>query len=461
MGGGYTGAAAAVQLDNAADVAITIVDPQAEPGRGVAYATRDPDHRLNGPLDNHLLDPSRPEHLRDWCMRNGVLDRDPGALAANGGIYLRRADFGDYIAATLAERAGRIRHERAVATGLRASGARLEVLTDDGRAIASDAVIVATGNGESNLPQVLREVAPHAALIENPFDAARMQAIPPDARVLLVGSGLTALDAISTLLRRGHRAGLEVLSRHGIRPRGHRARLENASVTSLLARIEGEVPEYARRALERGNVLALCRELQRRIDEVTARGGDWHVPFDELRNAVWRFWPALDPREKRRFLRHLRGFYDAHRFRAPPQNEALARAAERDGRLAFRAGRLRSVRALDDRTLQVAWREPASQDRTRDFDAVINCTGLDPAMGATRNPFLLDLQSQGMVQRDATGMGIAVDAQCRPIGRNGNASPRLRVLGPPTAGALGDPLGVIFIAPQIRRMMPGLLETIR
>jgi len=58
-------------------------------------------------------------------------------------------------------------------------------------------------------------------------------------------------------------------------------------------------------------------------------------------------------------------------------------------------------------------------------------------------------------------MGIAVDAQCRPIGRGGSASPRLRVLGPPTAGALGDPLGVIFIAPQIRRMMPGLLETIR
>jgi hypothetical protein len=33
-------------------------------------------------------------------------------------------------------------------------------------------------------------------------------------------------------------------------------------------------------------------------------------------------------------------------------------------------------------------------------------------------------------------------------------------VGPPTAGSRGDPLGVIFIAPQIRRMVPGLLAEV-
>jgi hypothetical protein len=51
-----------------------------------------------------------------------------------------------------------------------------------------------------------------------------------------------------------------------------------------------------------------------------------------------------------------------------------------------------------------------------------------------------------------------VDARCRPIGTNGLAHPRLRVVGPPTAGTFGDPLGTLFIAPQIARVVPEMLD---
>ena len=54
-----------------------------------------------------------------------------------------------------------------------------------------------------------------------------------------------------------------------------------------------------------------------------------------------------------------------------------------------------------------------------------------------------------------------VDAECRPIGKDGAPSPGLRIVGPPSAGSLGDPLGVPFIAPQIRRMLPGVLAELR
>jgi len=37
----------------------------------------------------------------------------------------------------------------------------------------------------------------------------------------------------------------------------------------------------------------------------------------------------------------------------------------------------------------------------------------------------------------------------------------MRVIGPPTAGAFGDPLGAIFIAAQIRRTLPGMRATLR
>ena len=92
---------------------------------------------------------------------------------------------------------------------------------------------------------------------------------------------------------------------------------------------------------------------------------------------------------------------------------------------------------------------------------VVNCTGLDPSCGAASNPFLADAVAQGFIRVDPTGFGFEVDVQCRPIGRDGAITPRLRVIGPPSAGSLGDPLGVPFIAPQIRRMLPGILAELR
>jgi uncharacterized NAD(P)/FAD-binding protein YdhS len=108
----------------------------------------------------------------------------------------------------------------------------------------------------------------------------------------------------------------------------------------------------------------------------------------------------------------------------------------------------------------MTWRDETQRRNTADFDYVINCTGLDPMFGAGDNPFLSDLMQQGILRADPTGIGFDVDSECRPIGRDGSASARLRVAGPPTAGSRGDPLGVIFIAPHIRRMIPGLLAEI-
>src|SRR5690349_17257085 len=99
VGGGYSGAATAVQLARASGhkVAITIVEPRAELGRGLAYSTLDPDHRLNGPLDNHIVDPNRPDELLDWCSGHSIFERDAQARASNGAIYIRRGDFGAHV----------------------------------------------------------------------------------------------------------------------------------------------------------------------------------------------------------------------------------------------------------------------------------------------------------------------------------------------------------------------------
>lgn len=456
VGGGYSGAAAAVQLARACRdaIAITIVEPRAEPGRGLAYSTLDPDHRLNGPLDNHLVDPNRPDELRRWCGESGAFRDDPEIRAPNGALYVRRGDFGAHVRDVVRATPG-IAHVRALARGLRKVGGAFEVLAGEA-SIPADAVIVATGNGEPAFPGAFSALAGHPALVRDPFDAARVRAIPSASRVLLVGGGLTALDVISTLLRAGHRGGLTALSRHGVRPRPPRDHLPEGSTSGLMDRIDEDMPVYAAAAIARGGIVALVRELRRRIEEAACRGEPWQGPFDELRNSVWRFWPRLSVREKRGFLRHLRIWYDAHRYRTPPQNAAIAARAEREGSLSYPVGRIAWARD-EGRRIAVRWVERAGTAHEERFDAVVNCAGLDPACGGRSNPFLRDLFDQGLIRRDPTGLGFEVDPDCRPVDREGGVTSKLRIVGPPTAGTFGDPLGVPFIAPQIRRMLPALL----
>jgi uncharacterized NAD(P)/FAD-binding protein YdhS len=281
-----------------------------------------------------------------------------------------------------------------------------------------------------------------------------MRALPRGAAVLLVGSGLTALDVVSTLSRAGHAGRVTAISRHGLRPRPPRSRMSESALARILAHIAGEPPGYAQSI---ATAHGLSRALRARIAQTVAAGGEWQVPFDELRDSAWRIWPRLPLAERRRFLRHLRTWYDAHRFRAPPQNDAIAFDAEKAGRLVFRTGHIREARASGERFVDVRWAEAGGRTAEARFAAVVNCSGLDPSGGAATNPFLADLLAQGVLRADPTGLGFEVDAQCRPIGREGRPTPGLRVIGPPSAGSRGDPLGAIFIAPQIRRVLPGLL----
>lgn len=460
VGGGFTGTSVVAQLARAAraPLEITVVEPRASVGPGLAYSADDPDHRLNGSIDSHLLDPMDPAALRRWCERSGALARDPEALAANGAQYIRRRDFGAFLEAGFREAgaSGRhaIAHRRDQATGLRREGGGFRVELASGPALAADFVVIATGNGGVRLPPgVDAGLRDHPAFIANALETARLRAIDRDARVLLVGAGLTALDVLSTLVRRGHRGEVTVLSRHGIRPRPQRTPAAPGAPGKVQG-LDPGVPDFVAALGPQPRVLALARALRRRIRDAVAQGREWQEAFDELRDAVWVVWPRLAAAEKRRFLRLLRPWYDAHRFRAPPQNVALVEPAERSGQVRFRTGRLESLVA-EGEGIRASWRDPSERVRER-FDAAVSCVGLDPAFGAAANPFLAALLRDGVLAPDASGLGFAVDAECRPLDARGRPGDGLRIFGPPTAGACGDPLGVLFIAPQVHRALPGM-----
>ncbi|NIC43765.1 FAD/NAD(P)-binding protein [Aquabacterium sp. A08] len=472
VGGGFTGVSAAVQLVRHAPfpLEITLIESRERVGPGLAYSTSDPDHRLNGPAWIHSVDPTEGAHFLRWCEAQGVFQRDPDAVQASGAAFVRRSEFGRYLEDTLRAHSvwpatgSTIEVLRDTAIDVVSHGQSVKVMTSGGHASPADVVLLATGNAVPRLQRPLDQcLERHPAVIANPLETWRLAGIPVEARVLVIGSGLTALDVLSTLRRQGHQAPVVVLSRRGLRPRAqapHNVPMEQPTGRQLLDRVLNQPPAFITQAPP--TLRAWLKALRVRIREDAALGRSWHVAFDELRDTVWQLWPRLPETQQRRFLGKLRTWYDVHRFRSPPPTEAIVNAALARGQVYLRAARLLSVEPMAGGPGLLVRSRRSSKDEVSEeqFDAVVNCTGLDVAARTAANPLLSALVRSGRLQVDACGVGYSVDANCRAVDANGQAQPSLRVIGPPTLGTFGDPAGAMYIAAQIHRLLPDVWQTL-
>lgn len=469
VGGGFTGAVFAIHLARMAErpLDIAIVEPRSRPGRGVAYDTADPDHRLNAPLAIHFVYPDAPDHLPAWYAERGEPARDPGALCPDGNLYIRRSDFGRYVEEQLrAHFAGNasgstIRHirSRAVAALRTPGGYRLAL--DDGQTLDARLAVLAAGYERPQAPPPFDgAVSGHPCFLADPWDTARIGEIPSDARVLVLGMSQTASDAIAVLLRNGHSGRIEAVARHGLRPRRKPASVVGPP-PDIVERLIRPVSPFTAAHGRQASVLGILRTLRADVRRAEAGGGNWFETFGDLRDSVWEVWPALPPAEKRRFLRHVRVWYDVHRFQLPPQVEAYIAEAETAGQLSFEAAFCVAAESEGD-ALSITLRPRGGGECRREmFDAVVNCTGPGMRPDRSGNPLVRDLVARGYAAPHQVGIGFGVDGACRAIDADGRPDRHLRIVGPLTYGAFADQQGAPFIALRLCKIVPDIVASLR
>lgn len=429
IGGGLSGALVAWHLARQASpeqVSITVIEPRAELGRGLAYSTSDSDHRLNVPATKMTMDTRDPAHYQRWLASPGAPFLPPGAATLAGDIFTPRKVFGQYVAEHLAPLlgAGRVRHARTRAIGAARGSNGYRVQLEDGGNVAADVLVLATSHPAPGLPKELRDLGGHPALIADAYGAGALDAIAAGDSVLIVGSGLTGADVVATLHGKGHRGLIFLMSRHGRRPKGQAPR-------------QGESrADFADAPATRAT--ALLRRIRQAIRADASVGLSWHAALDRVRAQAPAIWHALPLVERARVLRHLRGLWDVHRFRVAPQTQAALDAEERAGRLHPVAGRI--VRAQPQGptiTVDIAQRNGGEVLRV-DVDHVVLATG--PAHGAAIawNPVLADLARQGLISADPLGLGIGTTAEGAVPGSEGT----ILVAGPLARGAVGELMGV-------------------
>ena len=423
VGGGFSGTMLAVQLLRQGDSRVTLIERSGTPGRGLAYGAAHPTHLLNVRAGSMSAYPDDAGHFARWLEARGVAD------AATS--FAPRVVFAEYVQEQLSEAAagGRLETIRADVADLEVTTTGFSIALDDGRRIEADSAALAIGNSPPKPPRMLADAAlPADRFFADPWAEGVADGLGPDDNVLVIGTGLTMVDIVLLLERKGFTGPILAMSRRGLIPRAHAS---------------GPPPE------PRADVpTTVASKLLR---EVRSQGeaGNWRQAIDSLRPVTQGLWQAATPNVRGRFLRHLRPWWDVHRHRIAPEIHARIQAMIDSGQLTVAAGKVASVENRPD-GVAVTWR-PRGADRSEQFTVarIINCTGPEADLRGSADPLLRTLAERGLIRPDPNGIGVDVDRDSRVIVDDGQPVEGLYAVGPITRGAFWEIVAVPDIRGQV------------
>ncbi len=355
---------------------LVLVDPTPRPGTGTAFGTFDPDHLLNVPAAGMSALPEDPGHFVTWRRRTSP-------TTAHQYEFVPRRDYARYLDETLrtalAESAAEVTltHVPQVATTLDPDADGVRVGFADGTSVRGDALVLATG-----LPAPAADWAPESLtaspfFVVDPWAIGALDVVGRDrvgpADVLLVGTGLTAVDVALSLGRSRADRTVHAISRSGRLPYAHAP-----------AMLPPAIPD----AGSWGDTLDEIRvRAEQHLRQVATDGGDWRPGVDGLRFQVASLWGRLSEEDRRRYLAEDAGAWNRVRHRMSPTSGRATAELVDAGRLVLGEGQVGDAEPLERGGLRVTLVDGS----TRDVGWVVNCTGPRTDVRELGNPLLDDL----------------------------------------------------------------------
>ncbi|MDO7867591.1 FAD/NAD(P)-binding protein [Nocardioides jiangxiensis] len=453
LGAGAAGTLTALHLvresgRRSTPVEILLVDPADRWGRGTAFGTTDDQHLLNVPAAGMSALPEDPSHFLHWLQ-----DQQPDAHAFT---FAPRRTYGRYLDEQLTAAARDIlvettvRHVRATVTDVRRDGARVRLGhagSPDG--LLADAVVVAVGlptTGEDWAPPALRD---SPFFVTDPWAPGALDPIRRDrtgpADVLVVGTGLTAVDVLFSLAGTRPDRRLHTVSRSGRLPSRHADRLKPAAIPDISG--WGARLEEIRTAVEQ------------HLTEVAKTTGDWRPALDGLRFRVAELWQRLPEEDRTTFLLRDAAAWNRLRHRIPTESHERLDGLVGSGEIVLGAASVTAVEPLAHGGLRVA----TTDEAVREVGWVVNCTGPRADVRTLGNPVLDDLlrpRLDGALAVTTTaGMGLATRDGRLVDGRGRHDAP-IWTLGALRRGELWESTAVPEIRQQALALAVGVLEAV-
>ncbi|MDY0926944.1 FAD/NAD(P)-binding protein [Pantoea trifolii] len=448
VGGGFSGTALAIHLarTSSSRLLITVVEPRASLGGGVAYSTQEPAHRINVPASRMQLSGEEQGAFDRWYRQQPECSLDSVAHCDDGAVYPQRSLFGRYLAEQFAAAAQAyphisLRHVQASAIAWEGE----QLLLSNGETLQGDVLALAISHPPPSLPRALQPFSTHPALIANPWQHGVMDAIDPQSSVAIIGTGLSMADVVASLGTRQHRGPLIAFSRRGQLSRDN---------------LSGEWPEWTLAPQDASSARLWLRHIRAEVARAAEQDLPWQRVLDQVRVQGQDIWQSLPLREQQRFVRHLRSWWDVHRYRIAPQVSAVIGARRQQGSLKVLAARLSDISKLGNQ-LQITLRTRDGASETHRLDHLIVTTGPGHEALTASQPLLQSLSRQGLIRADQLGFGIDVDSQSRTLNLNGQPNARLFVVGPAARARFGELMGLPQVADHAAAVARHILQELQ
>jgi uncharacterized NAD(P)/FAD-binding protein YdhS len=405
VGGGASGALTAMALARRG-LDVTVFS-NSDLWQGIAYRTTNENHVLNVPAARMSAYADIQDDFISYVLECGFGNsRDDVA-----DVFLPRKLFAQYLASRIAnyELAGLIRVVNGEVTTISEDGRSVSL--SDGTCFESEFVILCVGDGP---PRSLTVEGVWDRIVNDAWKYDDVEQITPNEEVLIVGSGLTAVDVILSLEARGHRGKITAISRRGHLPHHHQP-----------ATCE---PIHGITATTTSGVVRQMREL---VEEVK----DWRCAIDSVRPNTVEIWRKLSVTEQKRFFRHVDSYWNIHRHRmAPNVGHKIENLVARN-QLEVLRGRPDLISGAST-GVEVTLRPQQGRgwDGVRKFGWAVNATGGCDAI-VTQRGLIKNLISEGRVRHHDNGVGLDIDTEGRVRDVNGTVNQSLFVVGPLRRGS--------------------------
>ncbi len=451
IGGGFSGTMAAVNLARLSEspLRVELINDRYPLARGVAYGTTRSEHLLNVAARNMSAVPDYPDHLLDWLRtRSDYRDTPETQLRET---FLPRHIYGDYLANLLLTYLRPIDRYQPTEIRLHAQEAidvipqdedQLHVQLRDGTLLAADRVLLATGNQPPARLPAADDFA-HSAYCSDPWQDWTTRLPETDAPVVILGSGLTMVDAFLTLQKLDWQGPVIVVSKNGRIPQAHFRGIE--------------YPDFLPPHPERLGLQKLVALLEDHCGRLQRSGENPGILVDRLRPFTQRIWQQLSQAEKQEFLQHYASRWNVIRHRiAQPIHQRLTEAIT-EGRVRVVRGTVQELRAAGER-VEVALAERGGRTSVVSGGLVLNCTGPDARFSGTEVPLFRNLLNRGLVRPDELDMGLQVGPDFAAVDAVGERSPFLFAIGPLMRGTLWETTAVPELRGQAMRVAQVLVD---
>lgn len=406
IGGGCSGVLTAINLLRTSSekrLHITLVEKSPQIARGLAYAVPSDRCKLNVPVSGMSAFSDDPENFLRW-MRS----REPTVAAEE---FVSRRFYGEYLAELLDthRQASRhhvleIFHDEVVDLELIGATGTFLITLKQSKSFQVDACILAVGNIERS--QFGNES--DCSIFHSPYLTSSYEGLSNVSQILIVGTGLTAIDCVLEAEARGFRGRYTMLSRHARLPLPHEVVPTSVDLQSHLPHIDEDVS---------------LRSLVRTIHSQARIAGSSQGLMLALRPHIQTIWHHLSTADKSRFLRHIRPFWEVHRHRIPQPHHETVLGLIGATRLEIVRGKLRSACSISGRTrVTIA----SSQVINQDFDRAFLCAGPESDLTKVTMPLVRKLIERKIIIPGDLKLGVAPGVSSLPE----PAQKRFRIIGP-------------------------------